>query len=359
MKTWELVKDFQLKMPNLVKEMKASDHHFDETRLSPHHLESDIFTHTMAVTLMAETLQANLLTRIAALTHDFGKPLARSVKTDGEIKKVRFFGHEGLSNFVAIDYLNSLDFLSKEDKVHISKLISLHTYLYQTMKKDKYEIELAQTFLGEKELFKDLITLSQADALGRFAEDEDREFWMKAPEFFAPVTEGIQDARPLRETKGEAIIMIGVPCSGKSTFVRSQKEDYLVLSRDEIVMELGQDKTYNDAYSSVDHEEVHKVYETRRREAVKSGRNLVFDMTHMTEKSRRKSLMGLPKDMKRRAVVFLIGYEEIMRRNEIRAEKESKRIPNYVLLNMMGSFAAPLMSEGFDQIDYILQGDQS
>jgi hypothetical protein len=54
-------------------------------------------------------------------------------------------------------------------------------------------------------------------------------------------------------------------------------------------------------------------------------------------------------------VVFLTGYNTLLERNEKRTKEEGKHIPHYVLVNMMGKFAVPLRSEGFDEIEYVFE----
>lgn len=353
MKTWELVKDFQLKFPNLVKDLIANSHHWDDQKLNSFHIEApSTWAHCMMVCLMAEHYRENLVVRISALCHDLSKPMSTTRAEDK--KRIRMFGHESSGIFLTLDYLKTLDFLSNEEKVRICQLVCFHTYLYQEMRKEGYEEEVAKFFLGEKDLFTDLISLTRADALGRFAENESREIWENAHETFAPVLHKINPTIYPRQTQGEAIILVGPPMSGKSTWIKSNATaNHLVVCRDQVIMDMAKGKDYNEAYRSVDQDKVNQQYDLLRKDALKSGKDLIFDLTHMTEKSRRKSLAGLPKNMKRRAVVFLTGYETLKTRNEVRAKKENKRIPDYVLQNMMGQFVMPMRSEGFDEIEYV------
>lgn len=353
MKTmWELVQDFQIKMPNLVKDMKLSDHHFSPTKPNSYHLESDIWCHTQMCCLMAEHFKASLIVKIAILLHDTGKPMARTVKE--EEQRVRFFNHEGLSVFVGLDYLNTLDFLTEKDKVQICQLISFHTYLYQEMRKENYERGVADFFAGEADLFMELISCTRADALGRWAVNENREIWINAEETFEKVLYMINPTIYPRETQGEAIVLVGPPMAGKSTWVqKNATEDHLVLSRDQIIMDMGNGKNYNDSWHDADHDKVNSQFDLLKKEAFKSGKNLIFDLTSMSEKDRRKCLAGIPKRMKRKAIVFLTGYEVLKARNEKRSKEENKFIPKHALENMMGKFSMPMRSEGFDEIEYI------
>lgn len=352
MKTWEMVKDFQLKFPNLVSDLENNTHHWDRETLNIFHLEGNTWSHCIGVLLLAETFNSNKLVRLAALGHDLGKPLCTSRAEDK--KRIRMFGHEGVSLILALDYLDTLD-LTNEEKIRVCQLICFHTYLYQEMRKPNYELEVAQFFAGEQDLFQDLISLTRADALGRFAENEDRSVWVNAEETFAPVLHKINPVIYPRQTEGVAVVLVGVPMSGKSAWIKKHGGDSLIVCRDQVIMDMAKGQTYNDAFHSVDQDKVNQQYDLIRKDALKSGRNLIFDLTHTTEKSRRKSLAGLPKQMKRKAVVFLTGYNTLVARNETRAKDENKRIPDYVLKNMMGQLSLPMRSEGFDEIEYVFE----
>jgi predicted kinase len=358
MKNWELIRDFQLKFPHLARAMEINTHHWDEKTLNQYHYEGNTLAHVFMVVMQTDVFNDNLNVRIAALCHDLGKPMCTT--RSEEKKRVRMFGHEAVSVFLALDFLKTLD-LSASDKIRICQLISFHTYLYQEMRKAKYEADVAKFFAGEQNLFQDIISLTRADALGRWGENEDRSIWIKAEETFAPILHKITPViyPRLPEFHGEAIILVGPPLSGKSTWVKKNAPNHLILSRDEITLELGKTDNYNEAFLSVDHDLVNKIYIQKQKDALKSGQNLVFDLTHMSEKSRRRSLQGLPKQMKRKAVMFLTGYDTLIKRNEIRGKEQNKWMNQYVMLNMMSRLSMPMKSEGFDEIQYVFEEDQS
>ena len=59
--------------------------------------------------------------------------------------------------------------------------------------------------------------------------------------------------------KAKIFILIGVPMSGKSTWVRENHPDTKVISRDDIVLEVHQSNDYNRAFKEVNHKEVDKI----------------------------------------------------------------------------------------------------
>ena len=355
MRMVDLIKQFQLRFPDLAKAMRENTHHWDDQNLNPHHIEGCTWAHVCQVALMAEQRNASDVVKIACVLHDVAKPMCTTRAE--ETRRIRMFGHEGAGVFLGLDFMNTLD-ISKEDKVEICKLISLHTYLYQQMRNSEgWQREVAKTFAGEVEFLKNLIQMNACDALGRFAEKEDRDLWNDAENYFSPLVHMTNPVIYPRQTKGTATILVGPPMSGKSTWIKKNAKDSIVLCRDEVIMELGKGKEYNEAFRSVDQDEVNRIYDLRKKESLKLGKDLVFDLTHMSEKSRRKSLAGIPKDMKRVAVVFLTSYNTLKERNDKRTKEENKTIPQRVLEMMMGQFSVPLRSEGFDEIVYVVNGE--
>lgn len=358
MKTWELVKDFQLKFPYLVKDLVENSHHWDEKNLNPHHLEAPTtFAHCMMVLLMSEHYNDPLVVRLAALIHDLGKPMATS--RDEEKMRVRMFGHEPLSMFLGLDYLKTLN-LTKEEVIHICKLVCYHTHLYTTMRQSKnYQVALANFFKKDHALFLDLVKLSRADALGRFSESEDREFWKNAEQNFLPISNLIKNtphySRKFDSDK-EVVILVGPPLSGKTTWVNNHAKNHFLLSRDQVILDMANMDNMDQAWEAVDHEKVNIEFGLKKKEAVESGKNIVFDLTHVSQKDRRRALSGISTRYKRKAIVFLTAYQTLVDRNKIRSQNENKSIPHYVLLKMMKGFSIPTLSEGFDEIEFVVEG---
>lgn len=347
MKTWELIKDFQLKCPEIVKDLVGNTHHFSESILNPHHLEGNTWAHTCQVLLMAEHLGMPLNVRIAALLHDVAKPYCTT--RSEEDKKIRMHGHEGASIFLCLSYLNSLG-LPEVDKVQICKMISYHTYLYQSLKLNDAELKFRNFFANEKKLFQDLVLLTRADSLGRFADSEDRKFWMDSDSVFSPIIAKVKET-PKRATEGEVILLVGPPMSGKSTWARNK--GLKILSQDDIMMEEHQEMTYNEAYKVRDRDLIMNKFSERKKEFIASGESFIIDKVCMSPKSRRRLLADLPKKMKKRAVVFLVPFEELNKWNEKRAKEEDKYLRDDHLKLMLCSYSMPLYSEGFDEIEYV------
>ena len=148
-----------------------------------------------------------------------------------------------------------------------------------------------------------------------------------------------------------AIILIGPPLSGKSTWIRTNFPKTDVISRDEIVMEVYGSRNYDDAFKNVNQKQVDRVLHERLTEANKAKKNVIIDMTHMASKRRRQNLDYFSDDYYKLGVIFpILSEEEYTRRNNKRIEEENKNLPIHIVKNMISSYQAVREEEGFDKI---------
>ena len=147
--------------------------------------------------------------------------------------------------------------------------------------------------------------------------------------------------------------LIGVPGAGKSTWVWSQNwingMDYV--STDHHVEEYAksQGKTYSEVFTDY----MPRAVELMAEEVVtarEAGRDIIWDQTSTTVKSRARKFNMLP-DYYHIAVVFKTPeHKELMRRLMSRPGKE---IPDHVVASMIASWEEPSLEEGFREIWYV------
>ena len=354
----KLITLFQQQFPHLVKDMHGSTHHYDSFRLNPYHLEGDIWGHTLMVCLMAKELKVSKVEQLTCLLHDVGKPLAREVVE--ETRKVRFFGHEGLSVYLALPFLLKQKVNDKDIQV-ITELISMHTDLYKLIKRPDALDKISKRFVGNKELLKKLIKVSICDAHGRFVDENQANSFPREDSYWSPFLNKIETHKSPFKPK-TATVLVGPPLSGKSTWIKNNTSDSsVVISRDQVILDLCPGLNYTEAYKKL-HDSPSGSYdistelEKRKKEAIKSGKDIIFDLTHMSKKARRRSFSSLPKDFKKKALVFLTPFDVIMNRNQTRNIETGKLIPEDVIIGMMKSYTAPLYDE-VAEIEYSIFRD--
>ena len=147
-------------------------------------------------------------------------------------------------------------------------------------------------------------------------------------------------------------VLVGVPGSGKSTWVKEQEwvNECVYVSTDIWVDLEAQrlDKTYSEVFTEYMPTAIGLMSEdvVAAREA---GRDIIWDQTSTTVKSRARKFNMLP-DYYAIAVVFRTPEEEELARRL--ASRPGKVIPEHVLHDMIWNFEMPTEDEGFKEIWY-------
>ena len=351
----KLVTWFIKNEPEKYKDMLESNHAVDIHQPNIFHCEGTCWTHVMMVMTWVEAQKEKysdedyIVLITSAILHDTGKPNCQETMPANDTKPIRnsFKGHEGVSSFFAVGVLKKLqkefpEIYTKEIIEKIIKVVSLHgTYIDETS--DIY-------FLRDE--------FRKADKNGAIRlVDEGLYSQYEKRKFLKPTT---------TENNKNLFVLIGLPNSGKSslrnTFVRSFPEASIV-SRDDLLEEFYKRKTgvitgYNTMYKFLHEDklllkEFTKEFEDYLNKLAKTSDNIIVDMTQLSLSSRRKMINHFPKHNKK-AIVIMTDNVELFRRNEQRFQETKKYISEKVIENMMTSFTFPVLEEGFDNIELII-----
>jgi predicted kinase len=146
--------------------------------------------------------------------------------------------------------------------------------------------------------------------------------------------------------------LVGVPGSGKSTWVTNQKwaKDCAYVSTDRYVEKFARrmGKTYNEVFDLV----MPRAVDLMTRAVVKARRedkDIIWDQTSTSVKSRKRKFNML-RDYEHIAVVFKTPEpDELSRRL---ASRPGKSIPDHVMRSMISGFQNPTEDEGFKEVWY-------
>lgn len=154
--------------------------------------------------------------------------------------------------------------------------------------------------------------------------------------------------------------MIGLPGTGKSTFINTRlanlldysddffKEQSVIISNDQVLEEYAarEGLTYSEAFGKVPYEHIGVECFRRFNEAVsKEIPNIIIDNTHMTQKSRSKYRA---KNYDLTCVIFtVVNHREHLRRLSERTVT-GKVIPSSVIESMKQQYEVPSVTEGFN-----------
>lgn len=160
----------------------------------------------------------------------------------------------------------------------------------------------------------------------------------------------------MNKPKKTLYIMIGIPGSGKSTWIQkhidSFEDSVFLASRDAIrflMLKDGEDYFVHE-------NEVYDEFINQIKLGLENCDVVIADATHITKGSRHKLLHSLGKslkDVKIIAMVIKTDFNTIVKQNDMREGRA--RVPLSVLRRMNIQFTIPEIEEGFDEI-WIYEG---
>lgn len=149
----------------------------------------------------------------------------------------------------------------------------------------------------------------------------------------------------------EVILMVGLPGSGKSTYIsKYYKDGYVIISSDDLIQEKADElgKTHDEVFSYYIGD-ASKYANILLDKAIKDRKNIIVDKTNMSKKSRNRVLARIPTGYNKTAIVFNVDTEVLLNRITTR-NKTGKTISINVLFDMERNYEEPTISEGFDKI---------
>lgn len=144
--------------------------------------------------------------------------------------------------------------------------------------------------------------------------------------------------------------LVGVPGAGKTTWIKNQPwaKDCVVVSTDDHVENYAKKsgKTYSEVFKDYMPIAVQLMLQDVRK-AEKEGKDIIWDQTSTTIKSRKRKFNFLP-DYEHIAVMFRTPDPEELERRLV--SRPGKYIPRQVIVQMIVGFQMPSRDEGFTEI---------
>lgn len=141
-------------------------------------------------------------------------------------------------------------------------------------------------------------------------------------------------------------LLVGCPASGKSTWAEQYKDGFTIVSSDAIRADL-----YGDESIQGNPVEVFELAKKNIVDALKQGKDVIFDATNMKYKNR----MNIMREVNKFSPEYLIKVCEIfVEPIEVLLERNANRerhVPEYVIRRMMRQFEMPTCAEGFNLIN--------
>ena len=149
------------------------------------------------------------------------------------------------------------------------------------------------------------------------------------------------------------IVLVGLPGSGKSTYVKLFTENdptTVVVSTDGIIENFAahHGKTYDDVFEEAI-KPATKLAQSKMDLGFKARSTIIVDQTNLGMKKRKKLLSQVPEGYTKVARYFEI--DEGLRQQRLLG-RPGKTIPAHIDANMRESYVRPAAHEGFDDVAY-------
>ena len=159
----------------------------------------------------------------------------------------------------------------------------------------------------------------------------------------------------VKDDRPEIIVFIGLPGSGKSTYIKemlsTSNVDYVIVSSDNEIERLAEEAglDYNSGFDRFIGKATMLMKQTFRN-ALNNGSNIIWDQTNLSVKKRRGILQKIPDNYRKSAIAFDLTGEELQHRLDKREKETGKSIPPYIVKSMAKSYSPPTKEEGFDSV---------
>lgn len=145
---------------------------------------------------------------------------------------------------------------------------------------------------------------------------------------------------------GKFIMMSGIPASGKTSFTKelADKENAVIMSSDAIRKEI-----YGDENCQDDATRVFKLMKHRSNDALREGKNVIFDATNLSARIRTHIIKQEIKANSYEIYYMATPYYICQYRNKSR----ERQVSNETMERMYKSVQIPFKSEGWDKVEYV------
>lgn len=314
------------------------------------HAEGDVATHTRMVIEEMMKLdefaeldeQTQELMFAAALLHDVEKRSTTETDDKGRVSSPR---HAKKGEYTSRDILYRDIPTPYGIREMIAKLVKYHGLPIWIFKKNNSLRKLIQcSWEVDTRL---LYILSKADVLGRISKDDndfldrvelfkeyciEQNCWGQARPFVDDLSRFTYfhksnthpDYIPFDDTKGEVIMMCGLPGAGKDTFVKKNLGDYPMVSLDEIRKEFKISPRDGKAQGKVA-----QIARERMRVYLRKGESFVLNATNITKDLRSKNInLFFEYKMRTKIIHVETPYANILKQNRNREDQVPINIIN-------------------------------
>jgi len=334
-----------------------------------HHAEGNVWIHTRMVLETLVKLPAwrslsaadQTAVYLTCLLHDVAKPWTTRVEDDG---RVTAKGHSRAGELYTrpLFWEMGLPFELREQVCGLIRFHQIPFFLIDSARSQRTAAEISLICRADL-----LALVAEADIRGRVCQDTARvvdnielfrafcqeEGCYQQPRAFASDhtrflyfrSEGRHpDVEAFDDTKGELILMCGLPGAGKDTYIHNHFADLPVVSLDDLRIELDIDATDNQG-------QVLQAFRERIRQHLRERHRFVVNATNL-HRQRRDPILGLADNYGARTRIVYLEAP----RNKLLADNRAReaRVPDAAIHRMSQKWELPSLMEAH-QVDLVLR----
>lgn len=313
-----------------------------------HHAEGDVWIHTkMVMEALLELPEFQNLPKEkqailfwATLAHDISKPECTTIDANGEISSPRHAvkGRQRFRREVFWGNPGGIPFKAREEIVQLIRYHGLPLWFFE--RPDFQAMVIKASVLCDMQL---LALLAEADVRGRICADKNelldrvelfREYCMELGVWEGPYPFANNFARfsyfqrpengpqyvPFDDLRAPAILLSGLPGSGKDTWIKNQNLGYPVISLDALRIEMGISPKDNQG-------QVVQAAKNKAKAFLRNGEPFIWNATNLVHSSRQQLVSMFQEYKARTKIVHIeVPYAQMQRQNADRKAKVPEKV---------------------------------
>lgn len=285
--------------------------------------------------------------------------LYRYVVSLNKIRKDELINFDGVTVFTSLDILKQRE-INDLEKIKILKLISYQSIILNHLKFNKPTVnQLLNIFKYEENLLEELSFCIQDYLIEYKIIFNDKSRLIKFISYFK---RNKKKQKKLSSKKNNLYILVGAPCSRKSTWVKEQNKEFVVLNKDSCVEQVGRKygkNNYDDSYTLMFRDksvkkEIKRLEDIQVETALKSfDKDIVIDNPNLKTKNRKEWIDLFKNTHCVKVIVFLVPFKKLIECSDIRSKEIQKSISEKGIISKLKTFKYPILSEGIDTVENI------
>ena len=285
--------------------------------------------------------------------------LYRYVVSLNKIRKDELINFDGVTVFTSLDILKQRE-INDLEKIKILKLISYQSIILNHLKFNKPTVnQLLNIFKYEENLLEELSFCIQDYLIEYKIIFNDKSRLIKFISYFK---RNKKKQKKLSSKKNNLYILVGSPCSRKSTWVKEQNKEFVVLNKDSCVEQVGRKygkNNYDDSYTLMFRDksvkkEIKRLEDIQVETALKSfDKDIVIDNPNLKTKNRKEWIDLFKNTHCVKVIVFLVPFKKLIECSDIRSKEIQKSISEKGIISKLKTFKYPILSEGIDTVENI------